>query len=487
MSVVRRLPRWFDQLDERAGDALDALLRRHHRRRLRRLGWHDALAPPPGGGWWSRRAPVRSGNSLDGCIDGAAAFAQMEAAIRAARHSVHIAGWHATPDFRLTRGAGAPTLRELLTETAERVPVRLLLWAGPPMPALQPTRRMVRRAQQEFTRDSFVRCALDQRERTLHCHHEKLVVVDNQVAFVGGVDMTALEGDRYDDPTHSPRPGVGWHDATVRLRGPAVADVARHFAQRWAEVTAEVLPEPPEPAAAGTLQVQVLRTVPERTYRFAPRGDFTILDAYLNAIRAAERFIYLENQFLWSPEVVDALIDKVEHPPCDEFRILLVLPARPSNGADTTRGQLGRLLSADDSSRRVLATTLISYRGTESSPVYVHAKIGIIDDRWLTIGSANLNEHSLLNDTELNVLTTDGDLARDTRLRLWSEHTERTTQEVDQDPCSFIDGVWRTTAADQARREREGLPRTHRLTLLADVSRRTHRLEGPVRGFLVDG
>ncbi|MEJ7775432.1 MAG: hypothetical protein WKF72_11545, partial [Nocardioidaceae bacterium] len=219
---------WFDRLDERAGDALEALLRRHHHRRLRRLGWQDALTPVDGGGWWSSRAAIRDGNSMDVFIDGADGLAEMEKAIRGARHSVHIAGWHATPDFRLTRGPAAPPLRDLLAETAERVPVRLLLWAGPPLPACQPTRRAVRRAQQEFLRDSRLRCALDQRERTLHCHHEKIVIVDNDVAFVGGVDMTALQGDRYDDPAHGLRAGLGWHDAAVRLRGPAVADVARH-------------------------------------------------------------------------------------------------------------------------------------------------------------------------------------------------------------------------------------------------------------------
>jgi len=487
MSVMFERGGWFDRLDERAGDALEALLRRHHHRRLRRLGWQDALTPVDGGGWWSSRAAIRDGNSMDVFIDGADGLAEMEEAIRGARHSVHIAGWHATPDFRLTRGPAATPLRDLLAETAERVPVRLLLWAGPPLPAFQPTRRAVRRAQQEFLRDSRLRCALDQRERTLHCHHEKIVIVDNDVAFVGGVDMTALQGDRYDDPAHGLRAGLGWHDAAVRLRGPAVADVARHFSQRWREVTAESLSEPTEPAPTGELRVQVLRTVPERTYRFAPRGDFTILDAYLEALTVAERYIYLENQFLWSPEVVDALIDKVQHPPCDDFRVLLLLPAKPSNGADTTRGQLGRLLNADAGAGRVLATTLVAYEGEKSTPVYVHAKVGIIDDRWLTIGSANLNEHSLFNDTEMNVSTTDTALARDTRLRLWAEHTERAIEDLDEDPCATIDKVWRPTAEDQARREKTGLPRTHRLTLLADVSRRTHRLEGPVRGMLVDG
>lgn len=119
--------------------------------------------------------------------------------------------------------------------------------------------------------------------------------------------------------------------------------------------------------------------------------------------------------------------------------------------------------------------------------MYVHAKIGIIDDRWLTIGSANLNEHSLFNDTEMNVLTCDPTLARETRLLLWAEHTEQPIEALDRDPCAIIDEVWRPTAQEQARCDQAGLPRTHRLTLLPNVSRRTDRLQGPIRGLLVDG
>jgi phosphatidylserine/phosphatidylglycerophosphate/cardiolipin synthase-like enzyme len=280
---------------------------------------------------------------------------------------------------------------------------------------------------------------------------------------------------------------LGWHDAATRLRGPVVADVARHFVHRWEEVSGERLEPPVEPGPEGHVDVQVLRTVPEKTYAFARAGEFTILEAYLRALRAAERLVYLENQFLWSPEVVDVLADKLARPPRDDFRVLLVLPARPNNGADTTRGQLGRLLEADAGSGRLLATTIRAQEGDTGAPVYVHAKVGIIDDRWLTIGSANLNEHSLFNDTELNVLTCDATLARDTRLRLWSEHTQQPAAALDGNPSTVIDEVWRPIAEEQARRGRDGLPPTHRLALLESVSRRTDRLQGPLRGLLVDG
>lgn len=478
---------WLRRLDDRIGDGLEAVIRRHHRRRLRRLGWADVLAPRVGDDWWSSRVERRAGNSVQVLIDGAAALPEMERAIRGAQSSVHIANWHASPDFALSRETGAPTLRDLLAETAARIPVRLLLWAGPPVPVFKPTRRMVKQAQRDFVYGSAVRCALDSRERTMHCHHEKLLVVDDSIAFVGGLDFTALEGDRYDASDHPPHDPMGWHDVAMRLRGPAVVDVASHFVQRWSEVTGEFLPDPVEPPPEGHIEVQVLRTVPERTYDFAPDGDFTILEAYLRALASAEQFIYLENQFLWSPEVVDVLCDKLEHPPRADFRILLLLPARPSDGAESTRGQLGRLLEADDNQGRLLAATVSGHHAGTTAPVYVHAKVGIVDDRWLTIGSANLNEHSLLNDTEMNVVTCDAELARETRLRLWSEHTEQPIDAIDGPPAQVIDAIWRTTAAEQARLDREGLPRTHRLTLLAKVSRRTDRLEGPMRGLLVDG
>ncbi|MFY9914875.1 MAG: phospholipase D family protein, partial [Nocardioidaceae bacterium] len=465
---------------------LETAMRHRHQRRLRRFGWGEVMQPEQRG-WWSPWIPVRKGNTVEVLIDGVDALAAMQEAIKGAQESVHVAGWHSTPDFRLTREPGAPTLRDLLAEVAQRVPVRLLMWAGPPLPAFQPTRRTVKAARREFLRDSKVECELDDRERTMHCHHEKIVIVDGSTAFVGGIDFTALQGDRHDQPAHPPRGPLGWHDAAMRLRGPAVADVASHFISRWNEITGNDVPTPEPQPPDGDIEVQVLRTVPDRTYDFLPNGEYTILDAYLRAFRSAEHFIYVENQFLWSPEVVDVLAYKLQHPPNDDFRLLLVLPIKPANGRDTTRGQLGRLAAADHGAGRLLATTISANGGDESSAVYVHAKIGIVDDRWLTIGSGNLNEHSLFNDTEMNVLTCDPALARETRLRLWAEHTERSLDEVAGEPHTVIDEIWKPIAKEQSRLDDAGLPRTHRLTLLPSISRRTDRLEGPMRGLLVDG
>src|SRR5919206_573158 len=93
---------------------------------------------------------------------------------------------------------------------------------------------------------------------------EKLVVGDDRVAFVGGIDLTSYAGNRLDSRDHPARGEIGWHDAAARLEGPVVSDVAEHFALRWREVTGEALPAPRAPEAAGKIEVQLLRTVPER-------------------------------------------------------------------------------------------------------------------------------------------------------------------------------------------------------------------------------
>jgi phosphatidylserine/phosphatidylglycerophosphate/cardiolipin synthase-like enzyme len=287
--------------------------------------------------------------------------------------------------------------------------------------------------------------------------------------------------------THPPRGSVGWHDASARVRGPAVADVADHFRLRWQEVTGEPLPAQPPPQAQGELELQIVRTVPEKVYDRLPRGEFTILESYARALRSAQRLIYLENQFLWSPEIVSVLADKLRDPPDDKFRLLVLLPAKPNNGNDDSRGQLGLLAEADDGAGRFLACTLYQHGSGTPRPVYVHAKIGIVDDAWLTLGSANLNEHSLFNDTEMNVVTHDTTLARETRLRLWSEHLDRPVEDIDGEPNQVIDNLWRPLAEEQLRRRQDGHPLTHRLLRLPHVSRRTGALRGPINGLLVDG
>ncbi|MGH7776749.1 MAG: phospholipase D-like domain-containing protein [Candidatus Dormibacterales bacterium] len=444
--------------DAAAGRGVAGVVTAHHRRRLARLGW-QGLLDASGEEWAPGQPPPRQDNALEILVDGAEVLSAMAREIRAARSYVYLAGWNFDPEFLFVRTPAPATVREVLAEVAQRVTVRVLAWG-----------------------------ALDTRERPMHCHHEKTIVVDGRVAFVGGIDLTGLAGDRWDTTSHPPRASVGWHDAAALVRGPVVFDLDGHFRTRWREVTGEDLPAPPPPAAAGTTTVQMLRTVPEGMYRAVPAGDFRILRSYLAALRSATRLIYLENQFLWSPEVVAVLEEKLRGAPHDDFRLLVVLPVKPDSGNDDTRGGLGVLEEADSGRGRLLACGLRPHSGVRAGQqIYVHAKVGIVDDRWLTLGSANLNEHSLLNDTEVNLVTRDRAIARETREKLWAEHLEVPREAVVGDPAGIVDRLWRPIAEQQAALISGGRPPTHRLTALSGLSRRSGLLLGPLQGLFVDG
>src|ERR1700681_4484627 len=266
-----RSPR--DAADEALGQLVERLTTSHHRRRLARVSWTTAPAPPAGG-WAEGGASPRPGNALTVLIDGADALQAMAMAIAEARSHVHVTGWHITPNFALTRGEHPIVLKELLAEAAARIPVRVLIWAGVPVPVMKPWRGDVRNVRDELTAGNHIQCALDNRERPMHCHHEKTIVIDDRIAFVGGVDLTSFNGDRWDTPDHASRGAVGWHDRAARISGPAVQDVAENLGMRWQAITDEALPPVATPSPAGDVDVQVVRTVPDGTYPQLHRGDF---------------------------------------------------------------------------------------------------------------------------------------------------------------------------------------------------------------------
>ncbi|MEO6859396.1 MAG: phospholipase D family protein [Solirubrobacteraceae bacterium] len=479
------------RLDTLLGDGIDAAVNLKHRRRLDRLGWGHVFSPSSPGVFAGGDPPPREGCRLEVLIDGANALPVIARAISEAKSFVHITDWHLAPSFVLDRdGEHDIPIGVLLAELAQRIDVRVLVWSGAPVPAFHPSRKDVAAALENLTRGTKIQAHGDPREHPFHCHHEKTVVIDGELAFVGGIDLTDDAGDRYDTSAHEARRQLGWHDLATRMEGPAVADVAAHFRVRWQELTGEELPVTPPPKPAGETTVQVVRTVAEGMYEHFPKGDFRIVESYLRAVKGARELIYLENQFLWSPELVAIIADKLRHPPTPDFRVVVLLPAKANNGADDTKGQLGVLIEADAGQGRVLGATIrsLSPMKDRADPLYVHAKVAVVDDRWLIIGSANLNAHSFFNDTEMCVVTDDAALARSTRIRLWAEHLELTEDEVAaSSPTSLIDERWRPIAAEQLRRMRSGANPTHRLLELPGVSRRSGRLLGPLSGLIDDG
>src|SRR5215207_9632072 len=141
----RRVPP-IEAVDRLLGRAVERSMAAHHRHRLRRLGRLDALTPPDDGSPWCREAPPpRDGCAIDVLIDGADVLGAIAGAIRGARRSVRIAGWHSAPHFALERSEPPTVLRELLARTVARgVEVRVLLWAGAPFRVFTPARADVR-------------------------------------------------------------------------------------------------------------------------------------------------------------------------------------------------------------------------------------------------------------------------------------------------------------------------------------------------------
>jgi len=414
--------------------------------------------------WYPLGTPPRRHNRVTPLIDGQAYFSALQEALAHAEHYVYISGWCLTPDIPLARedrpALQATQLLTLLAAAAARVPVRVLLWSGAGL-LFQPTRQTMKAVQTQIQTQGHgdLICRLDNTARFSHCHHQKAVVIDGRVAFVGGIDLTTFGGDRWDTPRHPLRLGLNWHDVMLQIEGEAVADVERNFRERWRAVAGPApLPHhAPVWERGWTMPVQILRTIPRRTYAFARHGEFGIRHAYRHALRQARRLIYLENQYLWSPEIRDILRAALETPPAAAFRILIVLPAAAEDGEADNDKHVDELLAADKGRGilSVYSTYTSGVAGGEHpftyKPIYVHAKVAIVDDEWLTVGSANLNDRSLYTDSEINAAVRDAGLARRLRADLWAEHLGMAPAEVAAaDPIALIDGVWRTRATANA-------------------------------------
>ena len=190
----------------------------------------------------------------------------------------------------------------------------------------------------------------------------------------------------------------------------------------------EQLPERWEPPPeAGPHLVQILRTYPAKrpAYPFAPAGERSIAKAYSRAFARARRLIYIEDQYFWSDTVATTLADALRREP--ELQVIAVVPRYPEEdnrigGPPMMYGQrLAWDLLHEAGGDRFAMFDLENAAGT---PIYVHAKVCVVDDHWMTIGSDNLNLRSWTHDSELTcaVVDPEGELPRSLRTSLWAEH-----------------------------------------------------------------
>jgi phosphatidylserine/phosphatidylglycerophosphate/cardiolipin synthase-like enzyme len=217
----------------------------------------------------------------------------------------------------------------------------------------------------------------------------------------------------------------------LQVRGPAVREVEDVFRERWDDPapltrlpwhvvadlvhgalrTATPLPEPaPDPPAAGDCAVQLLRTYPRRrpAHPFAPLGERSVARAYAKALRRARRLVYLEDQYLWSVDVARIFAAALRRSP--ELHLIAVVPRRVDQKVATRAAELGQL----EAMAMVRAAggdrvQIFDIENDEGRPIYVHAKVCIVDDVWAVVGSNNLNNRSWTHDSELAAAVIDED------------------------------------------------------------------------------
>ncbi|MDH6461409.1 phosphatidylserine/phosphatidylglycerophosphate/cardiolipin synthase-like enzyme [Micromonospora sp. A200] len=455
-----------------------------------------------------------AGNLAEPLIHGAAYFDRLVDEVEALRAGDHLffTDWRGDPDQRMR--PDGPTVTQLFARAAQRgVLVKGLIWRSH-LDALSYS-ETENRTLSEAICAAGGEVLLDQRVRRGGSHHQKLVVLrhpgapERDIAFAGGIDLCHS---RRDDAAHrgdpqsvqmSPRygPHPPWHDVQLAVRGPVVGALDTTFRERWtdpmpldsenplaylrdrlrgADLSPDPLPEQPaDPPPCGPHRIQVLRTYPavRPRYSFAPDGERTVARGYTKAVRRARRLIYLEDQYLWSTEVAELFADALRDNP--DLHLVAVVPRYPDVD--------GRLALPPNMVGREQALSLcdkaapdrvhvFDLENREGEPVYVHAKVCVVDDVWASVGSDNFNRRSWTHDSELSCAVLDdtrdgraptdptgaGDgarvFARELRLRLWREHLDRDPdggEDADLlDPEAAVKAI--TSAADALQRWYDG-------------------------------
>jgi phosphatidylserine/phosphatidylglycerophosphate/cardiolipin synthase-like enzyme/uncharacterized membrane protein YdjX (TVP38/TMEM64 family) len=390
-------------------------------------------------------------------IDGEAYFRALHTAITRARHSILILAWEIDGNFRLLRDETShwpSRLGELLRAVVKRrrhLRVHVLDWDFAMIHA--PVAEFLPIYKSEWKTHRRIRFWMDDQHPLGGSHHQKVVVIDDAVAFSGGLDITR---GRWDTPEHvcaDPRRSDArgrltfpYHDVQMAVSGPVAAALGDLARARWQRATRQSLHRPPgddgdpwPPDLAPDLRevdVAISRTEPEYLGRDEVR-EVEIL--YLDAIAAARRSIYVENQFFTAGRIAAALAERLQEP--DGPEVVVLQPLKTDSWLsqatmDVMRGRLmHRLRKADRYDRLRI---FFPYHPRNELPTNLHAKVLVIDDELMRIGSANLNNRSMGLDTECDLAIEAAgrpDIARAIaafRGRLLAEHLGTSPGEVDE-------------------------------------------------------
>lgn len=364
---------------------------------------------------------ISRANQLRFLVDGKEYFDAFQAAAKLAEHCLFIVGWEV--DSRLKLNPNDPdssvTLEEFLDKLCEEKPqlqIRILSWDSNFFMSFN--RDLLLPLKYGFTSNSRIQLYLVNDHPDIASHHQKIIVIDDSLAMIGGYD---LAGDRWDTCEHkrddprrlTPRgePYMAVHDVHTILNGPgasALGDLARRYWQRTTGETLEpvsntrlIWPEGFEPHFHDVC-VAVANTTPPL------RGEAAVKEietTYLDAIRAAKDFIYIENQYLTATRPLKALANVLRKK--DGPQILINTPKYHYSFLEKAALEVRRyraiksLQRADKYNRLRLVT--LGYNDHPKESVKIHSKLMIVDDRFITVGSANLNNRSMGLDDEANL------------------------------------------------------------------------------------
>jgi phosphatidylserine/phosphatidylglycerophosphate/cardiolipin synthase-like enzyme len=339
-----------------------------------------------------------------------------------AKHRILLIGWDFDPRIPLDRTSkehGEESLGAFLLGIAKERPdiaISILKWDVGALKMLGRGSALIHLAKWAATK--AITFKFDHAHPPGCSHHQKIVVIDDVLAVCGGIDMTADRWDtqqHVDDDPHRVRPGGQkygpWHDATMIVDGDAARALAKLGRNRWLTATGKALPDDNVAAEHDLwpddlepdfkdVDLAVSRTRAEYNEH---AGVHEIEQLYLDMIASARRFIYAENQFFTSRKIAEAIAlrMKEDNPP----EIVLINPVTADGwlerkAMDAARVRLAQAIGKVDTQNRFRIFNPVTANGT---PIYVHAKIMIVDDMVIRVGSSNMNNRSLGLDSECDL------------------------------------------------------------------------------------
>ena len=365
---------------------------------------------------------IRPAERLSVIVDAADFFRHARQAMMKAKRSIILIGWDFDTRIDLVPGKKedeAPdklgSFLNFLSDRNDDLDIRILKWDIGLL-------NSITRGETPFYILSWmfskkIQLKLDGAHPSLSAHHMKLLVIDDQLAFCGGIDMTVGRWDTSDHRENEAgrRSPMGfaqgpWHDATTCLSGPAALALAELARMRWKRATDEEL----KPIEGGTdcwpddldvdfrdIEIGIARTAPEYDER---KQVVEIETAKLAIIAAAQNTLYIESQYFASRRIAEAIAERLKEQ--DGPEVVLINPDGAegwleAKAMDSARARLMKLVHEADVHDRFRIYYPVNDART---PIYVHAKIMIADDRVLKLGSANLNNRSMGYDTECDVI-----------------------------------------------------------------------------------